>query len=139
MNDTPFRYRKAKYVITDYTCALTPVTGLDIKGEFFHLHPDGLLELFPGFVWDGASGPMWDTPTVMRASAYHDVFCRLMRSGQVSYELWQDTINGFFELQCRGSGMSELRAKYAHWGTEFGDAGNPNQGPDDYGKVLEAP
>lgn len=139
MSNPPFRYRKCKYVIAEYVCAITPVTGYDIKGEFFHLHQTGLLELFPGFVWDGASGPMIDTDDVMRASAFHDVFCRLMRNGQISYDMWQDTINGFFEVQCLGSGMPALRAAYAHWGTEIGDAGNPNQGPDKYGEVLEAP
>lgn len=139
MNDTSFRYRDAKYVLAEPTSAMTPVTGYDIRELFFHLHPDGLLELFPGLGWNGASGPTIDTPDCIRASAYHDVFCWLMRERLVDYAIWQDTINEFFELQCRGSGMPAWRATYWHWGVEIGDAGNPDQGPDPSRKVLEAP
>lgn len=133
------KYYKAKYVLAEAESALTPVTGYHIKDEWFELHPNGRLDLFRGLLWNGPSGPTIDTDDSIRASAYHDVFCWLMRDGRISYELWQDAINEFFELQCRSAGMPAIRAKYWHWGVEIGDAGNPEQGPEEYHKIYVAP
>lgn len=139
MSGPPFRYRKCKYALAEYYSVLTPITGYDIEERFFHLHPNGLLELFPGFAWDGASGPTIDSPSSMRASAVHDVFCWLARERKIDYELWHHVYNNFFRTQCLGSGMWHKRADMWHWGVEFGDAGNPNQGADPDRNILEAP
>jgi hypothetical protein len=53
-----------------------------------------------------------------------------MRDGRIDYKQWQDTINKFFKEMCIKDGMPEWRAKLWYWGVEFGDAGNPKQGPD---------
>jgi len=51
-----------------------------IVGE---LHESGLLELYPGFRWDGASGPAIDTPQNLRPSLFHDALYQLMEQGRI--------------------------------------------------------
>ena len=44
-----------------------------------HLRTDGTLLVTKRYVWDGASGPTWDTTSTMRASLVHDALYQLMR------------------------------------------------------------
>lgn len=44
------------------------------------LEPTQLL-LYAGYAWNGASGPVPDTKTIMRASLYHDAWYQLIREG----------------------------------------------------------
>lgn len=127
-----FKYQLKK----DYECK-TPILNCDIEDREFHLYPDGTLRIYAGFAWDGASGPTFDTKSSMRASLVHDVFCVCMRDGRLSYTEYQDTVNQFFKQQCIEDGMWEWRASLWYNAVEFGDAGNPDQGPDR--KILVAP
>jgi len=126
-----------KYQLVEDYSVMTPVTGVSIADRYFELRADGMLVVFTGFGWDGASGPTFDTASSMTASMVHDVFCICMRDGRLSYDRWQDTINEFFKTMCVNAGMWPMRAAVWHAGVEFGDAGNPNAGPDR--PVLFAP
>lgn len=127
-----FKYQLAE----DYSCR-TPIVGHAIEGDDYALAPDGTLTVRRGYAWDGASGPTFDSPSSMRPSMVHDVFCSLMRAKRLDYDQWQDTVNELFKSQCIEDGMWPWRAKVWHAAVEFADAGNPAQGPDR--AVLEAP
>ncbi len=45
---------------------------------------DGVLWGEPGYVWDGASPPAWDTPSVRRAALAHDIPYQLLRELDLS-------------------------------------------------------
>lgn len=119
-----------KYQLAEDYEVQTPVVGEAIDDPLFTLYRDGFLRVRKGFAWDGASGPTFDTKASMSASLVHDVFCILMRDGRISYDRWQDAINLFFEEMCVKAGMWRWRARLWHAGVEFGDAGNPDAGPD---------
>lgn len=108
----------------------TPVIGCIVSNRDFKLNPNGKLTIYPGYAWDGASGPTFDSASSMPPSLVHDVFCYCMRNKWISYETWQDIVNDFFYQQCVEAGMWKWRAKLWHAAVEFADAGNPNQGPD---------
>lgn len=129
--------RGMKYQLVEDEACATVILGEHIRAEFFELFPDGRLVLYAGFAWDGASGPTIDSKSSMRASAFHDALCVLMRAGRLSYEVWQDRVNALFKQQCLEDGMWAARAAVWHAFVEFADAGNPEQGPDR--KVLKAP
>lgn len=127
-----FKYQ----LFEDYSIS-TPIVGTSIVDDYFSLAANGDLVVKKGYAWDGASGPTFDTPSSMRASLIHDVFCQVMRDKRLSYEQWQDEVNRLFERMCIDDGMWEWRAKLWHAAVEFADAGNPIQGPDRL--VKEAP
>ena len=126
-----------KYCLSEKFSIQTPVTGYTIFDPWFELTESGWLFVYRGFCWDGPSGPTFDTKDSLKASLVHDVFCILMRDGRVNYRQWQDIVNAFFMKMCIDDGMPVWRAKLWYMGVEFGDAGNPKQGPDR--KVYEAP
>ena len=119
-----------KYQLEEPYAVQTPVIGYNIQTRYFTLYPNGYMVVGVGYAWDGASGPTLDSKSSMTPSLVHDVFCQMMRDKLISYDLWQDTINAFFKKQCIDCGMNPLRAAIWHAGVEFGDAGNPKQGPD---------
>lgn len=126
------------YVLSEDHAVQTPIDGADIIDAWWRLFPDGRLIIFAGFAWDGPSGPTLDTKDSLRASLVHDVFCIAMRDGRLDFSR-QDAVNNFFRQQCIDAGMPEWRAGLWHLGVEFGDAGNPDQGPDPARTVHEAP
>lgn len=83
-----------------------------INNAFCALHTDGTLFIRAGYAWDGASGPMMDTPTVMKASCVHDALYQFMREGLLSRDL-QTAADWEFYRICRASGMSAIRALYS--------------------------
>ena len=137
MPDTIYYSEGYKYQLRRSYTVKTPIVGYDVVEEFFMLSPDGTLHIKSGYAWDGASGPTFDTKSSMRPSLVHDVFCQMMRAGQVDYSVWQDKINELFRQHCIEDGMWHWRAGLWHTGVEVGDAGNPDQGPDR--EILEAP
>ena len=50
---------------------------------YYRLNRNGLLLIKKGFVWDGPSGPTYDSPDSMRASLVHDVFYDMIRKGHL--------------------------------------------------------
>ena len=126
-----------KYQLAANHSVQTPVTGVRIEDAYFLLEESGMLHVWKGYAWDGASGPTYDSKSSMRASMVHDVFCQAMRDNRLDYTRWQNTINAFFKAQCIEDGMWAWRAAVWHAAVEFADAGNPKQGPDR--NVLAAP
>jgi hypothetical protein len=52
-------------LVEDYTLK-TSIIGLAVVTQFINLTTDGLLTIFKGYCYDGASGPTVDTKTSMR-------------------------------------------------------------------------
>jgi len=68
-----------------YQTAFDYVINLPIKPPeiintyFLRMTLSGQLKIKRGYAWDGASGPTWDTKSVMRGSLVHDALYQLMR------------------------------------------------------------
>lgn len=54
-----------------------------------------ILTISRGYVWDGASGPVFDTKSIMIASLVHDVCYQLMRLGQLPFSRRKDADREF--------------------------------------------
>lgn len=104
------RYRLLKNLIID--TGILPPDGKEIRTKFGHLAANGVLTLFAGYRWDGATGAI-DTPSIMRASAVHDWFCThvVTRKLPTSYRRKGDDL---FYLICIEDEMPRVRAEYAH-------------------------
>jgi hypothetical protein len=88
---------------------------VDLKGNIVEipmvtLNPSGLLIVYPSYVWDGASGPTWDTKNSMIGSLIHDVIYQLIRLGFIdsNYKEYADKI--LHDL-CEADGMYSCRAR----------------------------
>jgi hypothetical protein len=98
--------------------AVVPFAPIDLP--FIKMGMDGKTSILPGYAWNGASGPTWDTLNSMIGSLIHDVLYQLIRLGLISsdYKPYADEI---LKEICIEDGMFEWRAACWKWAVmEFG-------------------
>jgi hypothetical protein len=81
-----------------------------IVTDWIELDPDGTLRIRPGYAWDGASGPTYDSKSSMRPSLGHDAVCQLMRMGLLDRSA-SPKADLAFHRQCKEDGMWSIRAQ----------------------------
>lgn len=93
-----------RFRLTERLVVRTKITGYEIRYGRILLHKDGLLEILPGYIWDGASGPTWDTEVTMAASAVHDAFYRLMANEKLPLkERWKADAELWYLMRVNGA------------------------------------
>lgn len=93
-----------RYVLHDSYIVDTGIVGFNIaSGSFLTLTQGGILTIFAGYHWDGASGAI-DSPSFMRGSLVHDAAYQLMRENSLplSYRKRADEL--LLEI-CKADGM----------------------------------
>jgi len=83
---------------------------LDIDHELFSLH-NGVLRVNEGYMWDGVSGPTWDSKNTMLGGLLHDVLYQMIRLELIPLK-YKTTADMLFKEELRKSGMSSFRAWY---------------------------
>ena len=96
-----------------YTCNLG-ILGYSAVTPYFVLHTDGSLVALPGYCWDGASGPTWDTLSCRRGSMIHDIGYQLMRESVIPQK-FKSQIDQRLYWDCVEDGMWKPRAKAWLW------------------------
>ena len=113
--------RGYKYQVTRvYHIKLDIIPHDPIDLPFIKMDMEGNTEILPGYAWNGASGPTWDTLTSMIGSLVHDVIYQLIRLGLISpdHKEYGDNI---LDRICTEDGMYGWRANYWRWAvTKFG-------------------
>lgn len=77
---------------------------------FIVLEPTGQCTLAQGFVFDGASGPVFQTKTILRAACEHDAKYRLMREGLLDAETYQVVADAELHNRMLEDGVIAIRA-----------------------------
>lgn len=80
-----------------------------IRTDWLELDPDGTLRIRPGYAWDGASGPTYDSKSSMRGSLYHDAGYQLIRLGLLPPSM-REPLDVMFHRVCREDRMLKPRA-----------------------------
>lgn len=80
-----------------------------IVTEWLELDPDGTMRFRPGYAWDGASGPTFDSKSSMRGSLVHDGGYQLVRLGLLPAS-FRAALDLIFRRICREDGMWAPRA-----------------------------
>ena len=74
----------------------------------------GEMKIFPGYAWNGASGPTWDTLNSMIGSLIHDIGYQLIRLGLIPPH-YKSSFDQLLHNICIEDGMFPLRAHYWEW------------------------
>ena len=105
------RYREGyKYQLVDPYWIQTDIMGKEYKVDgYIRLSEDGILYIYRGYAWDGASGPTYDSKSSMRASLVHDALYQLMGEYPelLAWRLYADDL--LYKI-CRQDGMWPFRA-----------------------------
>lgn len=121
--------REMKYrVARDYEHQ-TDILGCDVKTEYIDLNPNGLLKIRAKWLYNGPSGPTYDSKDSMRGSAVHDALYYFMQMGliEMKYRHYADKLLHEILLEDGMSpflagiwytGVRVAGAEYAKAGTE---------------------
>lgn len=118
-------YRKLhgwKYqLFLPYRCQtpIFPDGAMPITTHFADLSLAGILDVRPGYAWDGCSGPTIDDETNMRGGFLHDVFYGFFRLGKLSLKKRPQVDELLFNT-CMEDGMWKRRADLYHLGVKLG-------------------
>lgn len=101
--------------------------SVEYKGDTLaRLTAGGSLIVYPGYAWDGPSGPTIDTPDWMDASLVHDIFYQLMREelvpqidGENAREKLRRKSDKLMHKMLLEAGMPRFRAWYSYWGVRL--------------------
>lgn len=99
-----YKYRLAKTFVVQ-----TPIKNKGFKHELFVLKDNGSLIINFGYLWDGVSGPTWDTETTMIAGLIHDAFYQAIRLGLINLTV-KDMVDLFFHTTMLKEGVWITRA-----------------------------
>jgi len=103
--------REQTTIIEDETIHLTETGTSRILAK---LYANGLLDVMPGYAWDGASGPVVQTDAMLRASCVHDVLYQMIRRGLLDVSFRQAADETMYQV-LRRHGVSWFRAQYVYW------------------------
>ena len=114
-------------------------TGITVAcpgNTFVGLDASGVLTLAAGYAWDGASGPIKQDATVIRASLVHDGLFQLMRDHGLP-ACHRITADKLLRTMCKEDGMPAWQAWIVYvavrtFGGRFAD-------PSSRKPILEAP
>ena len=84
-----------------------------LGNAFVTLAPEGVLRISAGYAWDGASGPIKQTPDVIRGSLVHDSLYQLMRDCGLP-STWRAAADDLLRELCIADGMPRWQAALVH-------------------------
>lgn len=103
--------KKYKYKLANTFIIQTPILNKGFKHKFFILKDNGLLVIIIGYLWDGVSGPTWDTKSTMIPGLVHDALYQAIRLELLPLSLKQLTDSFFYDLMIKHK-VCKLRATY---------------------------
>lgn len=100
----------------------------------------GMLCIFPGYAWDGASKPAYNSKNFLRGSLVHDALYQLMRQKRISLDN-RDKADRLLQSICIEDGMSKFRAAYVYYAVKLfaKNAATPKDEKETNEIILEAP
>ena len=104
--------------------------------QFVGLAADGTLTLAAGYAWDGASGPIKQDGTVIRASLVHDGLFQLMRDHDLPAH-HRITADKLLRTMCKEDGMPAWQAWIVYAAVRM--FGGRFAAPSSRKPILEAP
>ena len=114
------KIHKYKYRLETQLVIKTSIRSQRINHKLFSLTPDGIFTIHAGYLWDGVSGPTWDTLSTMRAGLVHDALYQAIRLELLLlyFKPLVDTL--FYDIMIEDK-VWPFRAKYFHFAVrEFG-------------------
>ena len=108
-----YKYQVSReYHIRTGIIPFAPITFLHL--QFVSLDMTGLLTIRPGYAWDGASGPTYDSLNSMIGSLVHDVIYQIIRLGLIDPK-YKEYADQLLHDLCTEDGMYSWRADYWQW------------------------
>lgn len=126
---------KYKYRLFEDEHFVLPFPLPEFDGDMIDI-VGGVMIVRAGYLWDGPSGPTYDSKDVMNASLAHDAGYELMRRGIIGQEFKKPFDNYYHRLMIN-AGVSPLRARVHLLGLRRFGRGSCKVQPSTKPKVIE--
>jgi hypothetical protein len=100
----------AKISLTEFEFQIPVAPGFAGKHGLVSWTAKGKFTVSIRYIWDGASGPTFDTDDTVQASLGHDVGYELMAAGILSSDIFKPVFDLWFYEQLIKDGMIQFRA-----------------------------
>lgn len=107
----------------------------DFEGKMIDI-VHGVMIVRAGYLWDGPSGPTYDSQDVLRASLAHDALYELMRRGIID-QVHKKNADDYYHKLMINAGVSPLRARVHLLGLRRFGKGSSKVQPSTKPKVKE--
>jgi hypothetical protein len=124
-------------LVEDFFFQLEIAPDREVDSLWFKMDKKGRVTVKTGYVWDGASGLTFDTPSSIKGSCGHDIGYKAIRLGYLDVVTAKPLIDRWFYEQLLRDGMLQYRA-YAWW-RAVQEFGNRSCLPDSEAKIKRAP
>ena len=105
-----------------YQLAIEIKPDAAIDTDYIALDAEGHLTIKKGYAWDGPSGPVLATKSIMRGSLVHDALYQLMREEYLDKNIWREKADSILHAICIEDGMWKLYAWLVYHGVrKFAD------------------
>jgi hypothetical protein len=101
--------QRYKYQLAEPMAFMTGITGYSFDAEFIEMTPEGQLTILTGYIWNGASGPTFDTMDSMKGSLVHDALYECMRRELLPLSI-REKADRILHDVCTSEGMLKKRA-----------------------------
>lgn len=110
MNIDRLEYKAGyKYQLqTVFNCETGILGNFVVFGNFIRLDETGKLTIYPGYAWDGPSGPTIDTDNFMRGALVHDALYQLIEEDALPLS-YRKVADRLLAAICKMDGMSAIR------------------------------
>lgn len=135
-----YKYMLMHRVTIHTDCDISCSICAKLPGKEFNIQVvtvvDNWMYIYPGYCWDGLSGPTIDSKNSMRGSLVHDVYYQLIREGKLDIK-WRKYADQELLRICREDGMNSIRAGIHYNALRMFGAGacKPEKNP--RGKIVE--
>jgi len=110
--------KQYKYKLNEAESAQTHINDIAFEHELFELHKSGELVIFKGYLWDGVSGPTWDTDNTMLGGLIHDALYQAIRLELIP-SFYKEHIDLLFKDILLKQGMFKFRAWYYYTAVNY--------------------
>lgn len=113
----------------DHSYQLSFAPPQTINTEFICFDVRGVITMWSGYAWDGPSGPIIHTKTLLRASLIHDALYQLMREAHLDHLTSRPLADAELRRVCVADGVPGLVASIIYhavrlFGAPFADPAN---------------
>jgi len=112
------RIKQYKYKLNEAESAQTRINDIAFEHELFELHKSGELVIFKGYLWDGVSGPTWDSNNTMLGGLIHDALYQAIRLELIP-SFYKEHIDLLFKDILLDQGMFKFRAWYYYKAVKY--------------------
>jgi hypothetical protein len=114
-----FYHRKYRYkTLSEYKDYFAALSGVSFVHRYVSC-TNGILKIEENYAWDGATGVIFDSYYLMKASLIHDALYQMMREGLLDRKKYRKVADKIFYSVMKDSKVNPIRRRLLYIGVRL--------------------